>query len=994
MGPAEDEVLIRDDSGLLLENGETRVPRSQQWSKKLVRTVCLSLGFLVLGLCVAIPGPTLLDLEDQVSATTSEMMIVFSSRSMGYLLGALLGGVLFDCLNRQLLLFCTLLVSSVATIAIPWSFTLVLLATMFALQGTTMGILDTGGNVFCIQLWGKKNAPFIQTLHFAFGIGAFVAPLLAKPFLSSSVLNNTSIVQGNIPVAPFPYGHQGPQLNRTERGNFNDIVGQNHETILGVNDISRKEREFTDIGIKNTFLDYDYASLRIDNIQRARRQVGGEDGNTGGIWKWKKRQSKRETSTGGGTGHLGTPDTGHSLETSNNNTKTTPVVSNAGNDSNKSKVSSGIGENGTGSAVKDLSATNTVKGTDSNISGTENITAGNANVSALNADKVNTADKTNNTNSTSTTTLTTGPPTTEEKKVQKPSAATDNNRDPMSADGKFVAQHMDTHKVETEENQPGSQNIPPEESEKISDGTGVNGTSSNNTDTDNTGNETHVMDGEADNVNGTAPGNKDSSQRASPKAEPGKPAQTGSTMKPASPGVGSTIKATTLQLSMQGPSKLPTRATSTTTTASSSTTTTTTKGTTTTTATTTSTTSTTKTTSSSTATSSTPKPTRKTATLKTEKIPTSLSESPDFGHPVKQSTKTTEHVSTLAPGPENGSVNSPTVVNPSPKVNLTTTEVPVKPEIASGGFINKAINAVKQVSKIQIAYAVTGIALFLIAVMFLVLYCKDKKRYVTDNEFDELENFHTTVTCAKVVLIILLGVFFFLYMGLEVTFGALVTTFAVEHNGWSKEQGAVVAAIFWGSLATGRGLSIFIARCCGPNVMLVLDCIFMLIGGLVLSVGVQFYDRLLWVGTLILGLGMSSVFPAGISWAEKYFHLTGKSTAMFVIGSAIGQMFVPIITGYAYEQYGAMVLMYVTLALSVATLVIYILMQCVALKRGITLKIVERNGFLPLQEDEEEDNLEMDDLVHFDTSQPRKRHDKRGCGDVEYHTLISDLDDD
>jgi FHS family Na+ dependent glucose MFS transporter 1 len=95
---------------------------------------------------VSIPGPTLLDLEDQVKATTFQMMVIFVSRSIGYLLGALLGGVLFDCFDKQLLMFCTLLLASVATVAIPWSLTMVVMATMFALQGVTMGALDTGKN--------------------------------------------------------------------------------------------------------------------------------------------------------------------------------------------------------------------------------------------------------------------------------------------------------------------------------------------------------------------------------------------------------------------------------------------------------------------------------------------------------------------------------------------------------------------------------------------------------------------------------------------------------------------------------------------------------------------------------------------------------------------------------------------------------------------------------------------------------------------------------
>lgn len=48
MGLAEEEVLIRDDSGLLLEDGESRLPRRYEWCKKLQQTLCLSVAFLVL----------------------------------------------------------------------------------------------------------------------------------------------------------------------------------------------------------------------------------------------------------------------------------------------------------------------------------------------------------------------------------------------------------------------------------------------------------------------------------------------------------------------------------------------------------------------------------------------------------------------------------------------------------------------------------------------------------------------------------------------------------------------------------------------------------------------------------------------------------------------------------------------------------------------------------------------------------------------------------
>ena len=43
----------------------------------------------------------------------------------------------------------------------------------------------TGGNILCLDLWkGAKNGdPYLHSIHFAFAFGAFIAPIIAEPFL-------------------------------------------------------------------------------------------------------------------------------------------------------------------------------------------------------------------------------------------------------------------------------------------------------------------------------------------------------------------------------------------------------------------------------------------------------------------------------------------------------------------------------------------------------------------------------------------------------------------------------------------------------------------------------------------------------------------------------------------------------------------------------------------------------------------------------------------
>ena len=46
------------------------------------------------------------------------------------------------------------------------------------------GSLDAGGNVLILDCWqGGDAGPYMHSIHFSFALGAFLAPLLAVPFL-------------------------------------------------------------------------------------------------------------------------------------------------------------------------------------------------------------------------------------------------------------------------------------------------------------------------------------------------------------------------------------------------------------------------------------------------------------------------------------------------------------------------------------------------------------------------------------------------------------------------------------------------------------------------------------------------------------------------------------------------------------------------------------------------------------------------------------------
>ncbi|NXH09856.1 MFS4B protein, partial [Bucco capensis] len=155
----------------------------------------LCAAFLGLGMSIAVLGPTFQNLASNVHQNVSDIYYIFVGRSLGYLGGSVVGGVLFDCMNANLLLAFSMLGTTLGLYAIPWCKKSLLLTVLMSVIGGSMGILDTGGNVLALNTWGAEAGPHMQALHFSFAAGAFVAPILAKMALGGSEAKDLPVAE-------------------------------------------------------------------------------------------------------------------------------------------------------------------------------------------------------------------------------------------------------------------------------------------------------------------------------------------------------------------------------------------------------------------------------------------------------------------------------------------------------------------------------------------------------------------------------------------------------------------------------------------------------------------------------------------------------------------------------------------------------------------------------------------------------------------------------
>lgn len=157
-------------------------------SKNNSATIAYFLAFVALGLTSALKGPTLPALAGQTGTTLAGISNLFAVRFLGYTLGALYGGRLFDRLNGHLLMTGVTVTISVMTALIPLTSSIWPFLGIMIVIGLAEGIVDVGGNTMLIWIHGDKVGPVMNGLHFFFGAGSLLSPLIVAQCVS--ILND------------------------------------------------------------------------------------------------------------------------------------------------------------------------------------------------------------------------------------------------------------------------------------------------------------------------------------------------------------------------------------------------------------------------------------------------------------------------------------------------------------------------------------------------------------------------------------------------------------------------------------------------------------------------------------------------------------------------------------------------------------------------------------------------------------------------------------
>jgi fucose permease len=147
-------------------------------TSRIVTTLSYYVAFISLGLVGAALGPSLPYLAQQTGSQLSQVSLLFTAFSLGYLLGSYQGGHTYDRVPGHRVMAAALIVMAAMLALIPLVPWLWLLAAVWLVLGLAAGALDVGGNTLLVWVHGDRVGPFMNGLHFIWGVGALLSPLV------------------------------------------------------------------------------------------------------------------------------------------------------------------------------------------------------------------------------------------------------------------------------------------------------------------------------------------------------------------------------------------------------------------------------------------------------------------------------------------------------------------------------------------------------------------------------------------------------------------------------------------------------------------------------------------------------------------------------------------------------------------------------------------------------------------------------------------------
>ena len=216
---------------------------------------------------------------------------------------------------------------------------------------------------------------------------------------------------------------------------------------------------------------------------------------------------------------------------------------------------------------------------------------------------------------------------------------------------------------------------------------------------------------------------------------------------------------------------------------------------------------------------------------------------------------------------------------------------------------------------LKILYPILGVYAIIVSIGYLIFAVKEyKNNRETSEPYNKLSQQENS-TSNNYVFISLILAFLFLYDGMEVMYGTYLATFSVQSElHLSRQMGARITAVFWGSFAAMRFIAIFISVKLSPLGTLLFSFFMSIVGWTLLAIFAESTVEALGIFTAFMGIGMAPIYASSMLWMDQFMTVTNKIGGLMTVAAGVGADVFPLLLGQFIATF-AMLLMYVQVGL-------------------------------------------------------------------------------
>lgn len=143
---------------------------------------------------------------------------MFTCRGLGYLAGSIVVGKIEHLFNPHLLLMAYFFLLGLSSFLAAVVQSIPLLAILFLVNGIGCSGIDVLSQALTIEVHEEKVDPWMQFLHFCYGVGAFTSPIIMSSMGASAfkMFGVTSLIMGAICMMLSP-----PRIHKEAQPSIN-----------------------------------------------------------------------------------------------------------------------------------------------------------------------------------------------------------------------------------------------------------------------------------------------------------------------------------------------------------------------------------------------------------------------------------------------------------------------------------------------------------------------------------------------------------------------------------------------------------------------------------------------------------------------------------------------------------------------------------------------------------------------------------------------------